>query len=126
LTPAEAKRLARKLRTGSELTDDDRKAIAANLLARNRPPHAPLLEDRDRSTTRVLRAQLYRQKEKVPRVPSTVTDQYLDEAIKRVARSYHLNRSQIAQPAVLNIVKNRRVRIDTPRWQPPPMLRHAK
>ena len=141
MTPAEAKRLADMLRspvTRSELTDDEWTAIAANLVARNRPAHAPLLDDRDPSDTRVVRAQheaawlvmewqrAYRQKENVPRVPGSVTAQYLDEAIKRVAGRVD-DRRQISEAAVRTIVKNWHVVLrGILRWRPPPMLRPAK
>jgi hypothetical protein len=142
MTPAEAKRLARMLLsplTREELTDDEWRAIAANLVEHNRPAHAPLLEDRDPSAAPVLRAQhevawlvmdwqrRYRLKEKVERIPGSVTDQYLDEAIKRVATPKRLDPRQISEKAVRTIVRNQRVALrGILRWRPPPMLRPTK
>jgi hypothetical protein len=142
LTLAEAKRLARMLRsplTRSELTDDECKAIAADLIAHHRPAHAPLLEDRDPSATRAVRAQhyaawllmewqrAYRQENNVPRVPGSVTAVYLDAARKYAATSKRIDQRQVSKDAVLRIVKNNRVALrDTQRWRPPPTLRPTK
>ena len=139
MTPAEAKRLAGMLRspfTRSELTDDEWKAIAVNLVARNRPAHAPLLEDRDPSATRVVRAQhyaawllmewkrAYKKKENVRGVPSSVAAVYLDAARKYAATDKRIEQRQVSEEAVLRIEKNNRVALrDIPRWRPPPTLR---
>jgi hypothetical protein len=141
LKPAEAKRLAHMLRnedTRAELTPDDWEAIAANLVARNRPAHAPPLEDRDPAATAAQRAQHYaawlmmewqrgyREKEKVRGVPRSVKAVYLDAARKYAATSKGILPRQVSEEGVKTIVKNSRVVLGTQRWRPPPTLKPAK
>jgi hypothetical protein len=141
LTPAEAKRLARMLpspATREEVTDHEWAAIAADLIAHNRPAHAPRLEDRDPAATRPVRAQheaawllmewksSYKRMENVQRVPDSVTAVYLEAARKYAATAKRLDLTQVSGPAVLRIVKNKRVVLGTQRWRPPPTLRPAK